>query len=161
MTLRFLLVALFLWVPLSAQQTVDRRNMYERVWAVVPMIGSGTADDPLRPDYIPAPPPPGTPPSTDGIIGFTMVLSDDGKHALVQFVAKDRKAFKGLLADTRVDVKVFEKGKAKRQDIETAFQTFKKDFNLDQMGASLPRERSGLQSSFFRRRYSSALTSII
>ena len=38
----------------------------------------------------------------------------------------------------RPDVMVFEKGIAKRQDIETAFRTFKKDFALDQMGMSLP-----------------------
>jgi hypothetical protein len=53
-------------------------------------------------------------------------------------VARDRAAFKDLLADKSADVKVFEKGKAKKVDIETAFRTFKKDFDLDQMGVALP-----------------------
>jgi len=127
-----------LCVSLLAQDRVDRKNLHERVWAVVPMIGTGTADDPLRPAYIPAPSPPGTPVSTDGIIGFTMQLTDDGKHAIVQFVARDRAAFKDLLADKSPDVKVFEKGKAKKDDIEKEFRKFKKDFDLDQMGVALP-----------------------
>ena len=138
MQLRLPAVVVCLCASLLAQDRVDRRNLHERVWAVVPMIGTGTADDPLRPAYIPAPPPPGTPPSTDGIIGFTMLLTDDGKHAIVQFVAQDRAAFKDLLADKSPDVMVFEKGKAKKEDIETAFRNFKKDFDLDQMGVALP-----------------------
>src|SRR5947208_2026279 len=135
---RLLAAVVCLCVSLLAQDRVDRRNLYERVWAVVPMIGTGTADDPIRPAYIPAPPPPGTPPTTDGIIGFTMQLTDDGKHAIVQFVARDRAAFKDLLADKSTDVKVFEKGKARKVDIETEFRTFKKDFDLDQLGVALP-----------------------
>jgi hypothetical protein len=108
------------------------------VWAVVPMIGTGTSEDPFRPAHVAAPSPPGTPPSPDGILGYTMVLSDDGKHALAQFVARNRSAFKDLLEDNRPDVKVFEKGKSKREDIETEFRKYKKDFDLDQLGQSLP-----------------------
>jgi len=40
-TVRLVLAALFLWVPLSAPNPIDRRNLRERVWAVVPMIGTG------------------------------------------------------------------------------------------------------------------------
>src|SRR5436190_11317832 len=119
MQLRLPSAVVCLCVSLLAQDRVDRRNLYERVWAVVPLIGTGTADDPIRPAYIPAPLPPGTPPSTDGIIGFTMQITDDRKHAIVQFVARDRTAFKDLLADKSADVKVFEKGKAKKVDMET------------------------------------------
>jgi hypothetical protein len=38
-----------------AQHSVDPRNTYDRVFCVVPMIGSGTAADPRRPQYAPAP----------------------------------------------------------------------------------------------------------
>ena len=138
MQLRLAAVLVCLCASLLAQDRVDRRNLHERVWAVVPMIGTGTADDPLRPAYIPAPLPPGTPPSTDGIIGFAMQLTDDRKHAIVQFVARDRAAFKDLFADKSPDVRVFEKGKAKKEDIEKEFRKFKKDFDLDQMGVALP-----------------------
>jgi hypothetical protein len=115
---------------LTAQQ-VDRQNIHERVWAIVPIIGKGTAEDPKRPAYIPAPPPPGQAPAPNPIIGFSMQVSDDGKFALVQFVARDRAAFKELLADTRPEVKVFEKGKATRTQIEQAFRVQKRDFDLD------------------------------
>ena len=124
--------------PLFGQERVDPRNMHERVWAVVPLIGSGSAQDPLRPKYAPLHPSPGTPPSTDGIIGFTMLLSDDGKHALVQFVALDRSAFKELFEDKSPEVKFFEKGKAKREDVEKEFRKYKKDFDFEQMGVTLP-----------------------
>ena len=62
------------------------RNTHERVLAVVPMVGSGTPDDPRRPMYAPVP---GGAPSREGIIAFTYQVSDDGKFALVEFVAHD------------------------------------------------------------------------
>jgi hypothetical protein len=64
--------------------------------------------------------------------------SDDGKLALVEFVAYSRDAFKDLLADTRPDIKVFIKGKDKREDIEKEFKKHKKDFNLDTFGTVAP-----------------------
>jgi hypothetical protein len=67
-----------------------------------------------------------------------MVLGDDGKHALVQFVALDRSAFKELFEDKSTDVKFFEKGKAKREDVEKEFRKHKKDFDFEQMGVTLP-----------------------
>jgi hypothetical protein len=58
------------------------------VWAAVPMIGSGTAADPFRPKYLPAPAPDkAVAARRDGIIAFSYTLSDDGKTALVQLVA--------------------------------------------------------------------------
>ena len=105
---------------------------------MVPLVGKGTADDPRRPAFVPAPAPKGTPPPTNGIIGFTMVLSDDGKSALVEFVARDRAALAAILADTRPGVKVFEKGKAKRDEILLEFRKHKKDFDFERLGVSLP-----------------------
>ncbi len=138
MTVRLLLATLFLWVPLSAQQRVNPGNIYERVLCVVPMVGSGTADDPMRPQYAPPPPLPGIRPSQDGIIAFSFQISDDGKLALVEFVAFNRDAFKGLLADTNPNIKVFRKGKDKRQDIEAEFKKHKKDIDLNSFGVVVP-----------------------
>src|ERR1700682_2790274 len=74
-----------------AQPRVDPRNMYERVLAVVPIVGTGTAGDMKRPMYAPTlgevRPSAGT-----GILGYTYVESDDHKFALVEFVARDRAA---------------------------------------------------------------------
>ena len=51
MTISRLLVVVCFLAPLAAQQGVDRRNLYERLLCVVPMVGSGTAEDPRRPAY--------------------------------------------------------------------------------------------------------------
>ena len=138
MTARCLTVLVCLCSSLLAQHRVDPRNMYERVLCVVPFVGAGTTDDPRRPAYAPVTPPPGTLPSRDGIVAFSFQESDDGKLALVEFVAYNREAFKDLLADTRPDVKVFIKGKHKRDDIEKEFKKHKKDVNLDSFGVIVP-----------------------
>jgi hypothetical protein len=83
------------------------RNTHERVVAIVPMIGTGTEDDPRRPMFAPlaaemaAPaddkealgvkPTVGVKPA-GRIIAYTCKPSDDGRFALVEFVATDRAA---------------------------------------------------------------------
>lgn len=135
MTVRVLLAALFVCSALSAQQRVSSFNMYERVWAIVPMTGGGTLDDPARPMYAPAPkemnPATGT-----GILAFTFVTSDNGKFALVEFVARDQTAFQQILSDTTITA--FLKGRDKRADAEAAFAKYKKNFNFTTFGAVLP-----------------------
>jgi hypothetical protein len=125
--------------PGFAQHRTDPRQMYERIWVIAPMVGSGkSSTDPVRPLYAPAQRPSANaqqlkqnPP---GIIAFGYQLSDDGKFALCELVAKDRQAFAAILADKRPDIRVFERGKAKKEEIEAAFRQYKKDFNIDKMG---------------------------
>ena len=38
-----------------AQRRVDPRNTYFRIVCIVPLVGSGTAADPIRPQYAPWP----------------------------------------------------------------------------------------------------------
>jgi hypothetical protein len=116
--------------PLFSQHKVPRRNLYERLILVVPLVGTGTPEDPRRPMYAPVP---GGEPSPDGILGFSFIESDDGQRALVELVARDRAAFAQIFADKHSDVKIFEKGKAKKEDIEKEFKKYKRDFNLDQL----------------------------
>jgi len=84
------------------------------------------------------------PASRTGIIGFTHVLSDDGQFALVEFVARDAKAFDNVLADINanininVNVKAFRKSKDKREDIEAEFRKHKKDFSFENFGVRVP-----------------------
>jgi hypothetical protein len=117
---------------------VDPRNTYERLIMVVPMVGAGTYADPRRPLYAPLPPARGVAPSRSGIIAFCYQISDDGRSALVEFVARDRSGFKQILEDRRSDVKIFEKGKAKRAEIEAEFRKYKKNFDFDRFGVSVP-----------------------
>jgi len=114
-----------------AQPRVDPRNMYERVLAVVPIVGKGTLDDPKRPMYAPLPPAI-NPTARTGILGYTYVESDDGKFALVEFVAQDRSAFKPIFADSTI--KAFPKSTSKRDDILAEFRKFKKDFDFERFG---------------------------
>lgn len=127
------LVCLYAFVaPAKAQQRVDPRNMYERVLAIVPLTGSGTVEDPIRPMYAPSPRTT-NPTSRAGIIAYTYVLSYDGKLALVELVARDRAAFGPILADTTV--KVFVKGVNQLTDAIAAFKLLKKDFDINSFGA--------------------------
>ena len=77
-------------------------------------------------------------PSPTGIVAYTWQPTDDKKRALVEFVARDRAAFKAILEDRRPDVKVFEKGKAKKADNLGEFRKWKKDIDLDTFGVNVP-----------------------
>ena len=116
-----------------AQRKVDPRNTFHRVWAVVPLVGAGTMADPKRPLYAPAPGVRGAA-QRQGICGFSSILSDDGKFALVELVAVDRAALNVILKDTRTDVKKFEKGKDREEDIVREFRKYKKDFDPKMLG---------------------------
>jgi hypothetical protein len=120
---------------LAAQHNrVDPRNTYHRILCVVPMVGKGTPADPMRPQY--APWPPSTSASRTAIISFSHQVSDDGRFALVEFVARDRQAFEEIFNDKTI--KVFEKGKDNKDDIDKELKKFKKDFSLDKLGAVRP-----------------------
>lgn len=117
-----------------AQQPVAARNLYERVWAVVPMVGAGTHDDPKRPLHAPLPSKTAEERAAagrSGIISFSFELSDDGQFALVEFVARDRKGLEQILSENRPGVKVFEKGKATREEVLTEFRKHKRNFDID------------------------------
>jgi hypothetical protein len=139
--LRLAAILLAVAICLPAQHKVDARQLYERLYCVVPMIGTGTWGDPKRPLYAPSPAQMNSA-SRSGIIGFTHVLSDDGQFALVEFVARDAKAFDSVLADININlntsIKAFRKGKDKREDIEAEFRKHKKDFSFDTFGVRVP-----------------------
>jgi hypothetical protein len=120
---------------LVAQRRVDPRNTYYRVIAVLPLVGSGAPTDPVRPKHAPHAVAGRTVP--EGIIAFAFQPSDDGKHAIAEFVAIDRAALADVLDDKGPDVTVFEKDKARRADIETALRRFKKNFDLDRFGVAV------------------------
>ena len=118
---------------------VAGHNLYERVFCVVPLVGRGTWDDPKRPLYAPllrsgaAP----TFRNTD-ILAYSYVTSDDGQFALVQFVARDRRAFQSLLGDTIQVLKTFAKESTASATIEAEFQKYRKTFKIDQLTVVVP-----------------------
>jgi hypothetical protein len=110
-----------------AQNQVDPRNLHERVIAVVPIIGAGTYADPKRPLFAPTP---RETSKSGGIIEYQWTPSDDGKYAVVEFVAKTRAELMSIITDSRT-LKAFEKGKSKKADIERELQKYRKDFSLE------------------------------
>ena len=132
MSQRLLVGMLALALVVCAQRRVDPRNSYNRVIALVPLIGSGTAADPKRPKYAPWP----VSQDPDGILGFVFEPTDDGKSAIVEFVAQNRTAFSVLLADKTIQV--FQKGSASRPAVESAIKQVRRDFNLDAFGMVMP-----------------------
>jgi hypothetical protein len=121
-----------------SQPHVDADNLHPRILAVVPLVGTGKKGDPIRPQYVPLPLANGTRLDPNGIIGYTVQVCDDKKHAIVEMVARKRSAFAQIMADTSPDVKVFEKGKAKKADIQAEFAKWKKTFDLDHIKVRVP-----------------------
>ena len=132
MSPRVLLLLLVLAFVTSAQRRVDPKFTYSRVICVVPFVGQGTAADPKRPEY--APWPASTNPT--GIVGFSFLPSDDGKSAVVEFVAYQRAAFQAIFNDKSITA--FELGFVSKATIETAIQQYRKSFNLDTFGVVMP-----------------------
>ena len=134
-------------IAANAQRRVDPKNLYHRIICVTPLTGSGTAGDPLRPKYAPWPltapanvptNQPMTPAVANqtGIIAFSFVPSDDGRLAIVEFVARARAAFDPIFKDASIPV--FEKGRVTNAVIETALRKYRKDFSLEQFGMVTP-----------------------
>ena len=123
---------LVLTAVVCAQHRVDPRNTYNRVICVVPFVGKGTPADPKRPMYVP------WPPSQDpnGIIAFSFQPSDDGRFAVVEFVARNRVAFEHILNDKTITV--FEKGRHTKTEMEGALRQHRKDLDMDRFGMVMP-----------------------
>jgi len=85
---RLTIVLPFLVAALLGHRRVDPRYSFHRVIALVPLVGSGTANDPIRGKYIPTADTAGAPGS--GIIAFAVELTDDGTRAIVELVAVQR-----------------------------------------------------------------------
>jgi hypothetical protein len=129
------MLLLLLASAVYSQRRVDPKNTYVRIICVAPMVGSGTAADPKRPQYAPMPRTGPNQPAP-AIIGYMQQASDDGKHALVEYVAKDWSAFSSILKDK--GIKAFIKGKDKKSDIEAELKKHKKDFNWNTFGLVMP-----------------------
>ena len=110
MKLRLIFPLLLCPIFLPAQNRVDSRNLHERIIAIVPLTGAGTYADPRRPIFAPSA---AETRIGSGIIEYRWTPSDDAKYAVVEFVARDRKALAPILADAPT-LKAFEKGESKR-----------------------------------------------
>jgi hypothetical protein len=142
-------------IPVLAQQALDPGLTYHRVWAVTPLVGSGTAADPRRPLLVPAKPASSN--DRSGLLAYSMQLSDDGNFALVEFVFASRVAFQNVLAQQAAalglnvgvaapssgpsatqtalqaavpGLQMFERGSATQAQVQAVFQQYKKSFSF-------------------------------
>jgi hypothetical protein len=117
------LVLLLAQALFAASPSVDPKNTYHRVFAVVPV----TESNPRRPLHTPTPDQIGP---RSGIIGFTAMFSDDGNWALIELVAPNRSTLLPILSDKSIHA--FEKGVATTAAIESAFQAHQPSFHFSQ-----------------------------
>ncbi len=115
------------------KRTVAAANVYHHIITAVPFTGLGTYRDPRRPMYIP----PALPAASDrtGIIAFTFLPSDDGKSAIVEYVAANTSAFSQIYADKTLTI--FEKGRDQKAVVEAAMRKYRKSFSLDNFGVTV------------------------
>ena len=104
---------------------VDPLLTHERIVAIVPMIGAGTPKDPKRPLFSDLP----------GITGFTAELSDDGRLALVEFVAKERSVL-NLIANS--GQRLARKDSSTKDGIYDEFRQIKRNFKPERFGVAIP-----------------------
>jgi hypothetical protein len=126
-----------------AQHRVDPSRMYARVYAIVPMIGSGTWEDPRRPMFAPIPHHM-TPGSRTGIIAFNQVESDDGKFALIEIVAANRLELAKITAPVSAaftsvpGLQMFDRSTVPDASVQSAFQALKKNFDITHFRTVVP-----------------------
>ena len=129
--LKNLVIVIGCMAILRAQDHVSPENLGERVIAAVPFVGAGTAKDPRRPLFTPNP----AEPLSDNAraVSYTILgVSDDGKSAIVEFVADNLKDLEPVLKAQRTDVKAFRKGHHPKAEIDQEFRRIKRDFSVDQ-----------------------------
>jgi hypothetical protein len=126
-----------------AQHRVDPGSMYARIYAIVPMVGSGTWDDPKRPMFAPAPSQ-ATPGGRAGVIAFNQVESDDGKFALVEIVAANNTALAAIKAPIQAQLssvpglQLFDRRSASTAAVQSAFLALKKNFDITRFRVVVP-----------------------
>ena len=119
---------------ISAQYRVDPSQSYERIYAILPMTGKGTLDDPKRPMFMPAPAQMKANDRT-GIIAYHQVASDDGRFALVEIVTASRTELAPITSQLKAQaavtagLQVFDSGQD-RATVERAFKAQRKNFDF-------------------------------
>ena len=104
---------------------VDPQLTHERIIAIVPMVGAGTAKNPKRPQYS----------DLEGLTGFTAEISDDGRFALVEFVAKESKF---LIPLANSGQRQERKDSPNKDAVLEEFKRYKRNFKPERFGLAIP-----------------------
>jgi hypothetical protein len=128
---------------LAQQQHVDPGNLYARIYAIVPMTGSGTWADPKRPTFA-LPPQQMTPGVRTGIIAFNSVTSDDGNFALIEIVTANRQELAKVTTQINAQLsavsgfQLFDRSTTSTATVQAAFQALKKNFDITKFRVVVP-----------------------
>ena len=104
---------------------VDPQLTHERIIAIVPMVGAGTIKNPKHPLYS----------DLEGLTGFTAEISDDGRFALVEFVAKESKFLTPLANSGQRQER---KDSPNKDAVLEEFKRYKRNFKPERFGLAIP-----------------------
>ena len=104
---------------------VDPQLTHERIIAIVPMVGAGTARNPKHPLCS----------DLEGLTGFTAEISDDGRFALVEFVAKESKFLTPLANSGQRQAR---KDSPNKDAVLEEFKRYKRNFKPERFGLAIP-----------------------
>jgi hypothetical protein len=141
---RTLLCALTVGLCLNAASQPGGNLKFQRVIAIVPLIGSGTSDDPYRPMFCPS--------ASDLAaatanrqplprIACSSEVGDDGKTAIVEFTAMDGHALRAIRQSKVPGVTIYELDAISPAALEAALKAVKASFSLDRFHASAHRSQ--------------------
>ena len=104
---------------------VDPQLTHERITTILPMVGAGTLKSPKHPLYS----------DLDGITGFTAEISDDGRFALVEFVAKESKHLTTIVNSGQRQER---KDSPNKDAVLEEFKRYKRNFKPERFGLAIP-----------------------
>ena len=138
---RAVLCALTVVFCLNAASQPGGNLKFQRIIAVVPMVGAGTYSDPKRPMFCPSPAELAT--ATEGgkrpwLLSFHFELGDDGQTAIVEFTAPDRPSLNAILRSTDARVTIYEPNKITLDNLKQALQKVKATFDLERFHGGYP-----------------------
>lgn len=123
------------------RHTPAAKDPHFHIYAIVPLVGTGTELDPKRPMFVPATGLPVSLPVIEtaanpvavrtGILAYNAQITDDGLGAIVEIVAATRGDLVPILSSLDTRVKVFQKGLDSISEMEAAFVARKKDFSFN------------------------------
>ena len=104
---------------------VDPQLTHERIIAIVPMVGLGTVKNPKHPLFS----------DLDGLTGFTAEISDDGRFALVEFVATESKFLTTIATSGQRQER---KDSPNKDAVLEEFKRYKRNFKPERFGLTIP-----------------------
>jgi hypothetical protein len=101
-------------------QPVHIGSVGQKAYLQVPVVGSGSWEDPKRPAFV-----------KESGVPFRFQLSDDGKMAIVEVTPRNLAEMAKLesLAKNEPRAKIFHPGRDKQSEVIAAFIALKKDFD--------------------------------